>query len=118
MSACLLIGATALHLLNPAFTLSWTHSVEHTEWRESWTVLDNGLRLTEARVKGSGAGMDPGEAAVLQGDWWVWQSDLKVPQLILGASGATEGGWTLCADGECRELGAQSGAPIHLRPCP
>jgi hypothetical protein len=47
-----------------SFTLVWTHSVERTEWRESWRVTPAGLVLTEARVKGSGAGMEPATDAV------------------------------------------------------
>ena len=38
-------------------------------------------------------------------------------ELVLAASGATGEGWTLCAAGACRELGAAPGAPIRLAPC-
>ncbi|MCR8725704.1 DUF1850 domain-containing protein [Frigidibacter sp. ROC022] len=119
MSSCLLIGATALALAQGSFSLSWEHSVEKIEWRETWEVLPEGLHLTQAAVKGSGAGMDPGEGAVLRDGWWVWTPDLApVPQLVLAASGATRGGWTLCADGACRVIGAEAGAPLVLAPCP
>lgn len=117
--ACLIVGAATLSLATGRFDLSWRHSVEHTEWRESWRVEDGGLRLTEAAVKGSGAGMDPGPGAVLRGGWWVWAPDLApVPEIRLAASGATGGGWRLCADGTCRELGAAPGDGIRLAPCP
>jgi hypothetical protein len=100
------------------FTLSWTHSVERIEWRERWAVTDAGLILQEARVKGSGAGMEPGEDARREDGWWVWQPQMPpLPQLMLAASGATTSGWTLCDAGGCRELGRQSGEPIVLRPC-
>jgi hypothetical protein len=116
--ACLMLGAALLHLSGAGFTLSWTHSVEKTGWRESWAVTPAGLQLTEAAVQGSGAGMEPGEGAKLQGDWWVWTPDLPpVPELLLGASGATVGGWTLCDGSACQVLGAESGAPIRLAPC-
>ena len=46
--ACLLVGATALTLASGGFDLTWRHSVERTEWRESWRVADGVLRLTEA----------------------------------------------------------------------
>lgn len=112
------MGAVMLHLAAPDFTLSWTHSVEKTEWRETWDVTDAGLRLTGAAVKGSGAGMDPAPDAVLQDGWWVWHPvNRVVPELVLAASGATGGGWTLCADGTCYVLGQDSGAAVRVGPC-
>lgn len=115
---CLLVGATALTLASGGFELSWRHSVEKTEWRESWTVGEDGLRLTEAAVKGSGAGMDPGPGAVLVEGWWVWTPDLPaVPDITLAASGATGGGWRLCDGVACRVIGASPGAAIRLAPC-
>lgn len=104
------------------FTLSWTHSVERTGWSETYRVEPAGLHLVEARVMGSGAGMDPGEGATLKGDWWVWSPTLgPVPELMLAASGATVGGWNLCQGPwpgqDCRTLGAQRGEPIQIRPC-
>jgi hypothetical protein len=117
MSACLSAGALVLALASPAFTLEWRHSVEKTIWRESWAIERGALRLREAAVKGSGAGMDPGEGARLRDGWWVWAPDLP-PQtsLTLAASGATGGGWTLCADGTCHAL-PETGTPLVLAPC-
>jgi hypothetical protein len=114
-----MLGAVALSLASPEFSLSWEHSVEKVRWRETWQVTAAGLRLTRAAVKGSGAGMEPGEGAVLDHGWWVWSPDLApVPELILAASGATRGGWRLCHGGVCRELGRDGGAPVRLAPCP
>ncbi|WP_102109008.1 DUF1850 domain-containing protein [Oceaniglobus roseus] len=104
-------------LAAPDFTLSWTHSVERIEWRETWHVVPDALRLSRAEVRGSGAGMEPGPDARLEDGWWVSEPDLTVPALTLAASGATGGGWRLCADGRCRELGAQPGAPVVITPC-
>lgn len=117
---CLLAGLMTLALSGPEFRLEWTHSVEHVDWREAWRIEDGRLRLTGAAVRGSGAGMEPGDGATLRDGWWVWAPDLPPqPELLLGASGATGGGWRLC-DGRdaCHELGGQAGAPIRLRPCP
>lgn len=114
---CLAVGATLLALADPSFRLDWTHSVEHVEWQEDWRVGAGGLALVAARVRGSGAGMEPGEGARLVGGWWEWPGALRVPSLTLAASGATGGGWTLCADGTCRTLGAGAGEPITVRPC-
>lgn len=115
----MLSGGAAWTLAAAAFTLSWTHSVERIRWEEDWRVTPEGLTLVEARVAGSGAGMDPPEGAALRGGFWTYAPDLApLPILRLAASGATAGGWRLCANGRCRELGAEPGADVTLRPCP
>ena len=117
--ACLLVAGTALALATPDFTLSWTHSVERTGWHEAWRVADGALVLREFRLRGSGAGMEPGPDARLVDGWWVSPGGgLSVPRLDLAASGATGDGWTLCADGTCRPVGAAPGAPVTIAPCP
>ncbi len=118
MSLCVLAGGVATRLAAAAFTLSWVHSVEGTEWRESWRVEPAGLVLAEARVKGSGAGMDPGEGARLEDGWWVWTPDLPPqPRLVLAASGATRSAWTLCTATRCLDLGATAADPVEIAPC-
>ena len=112
-----MVGAVALALASPEVRLSWTHSVERVEWQEEWRIGADALTLRTARVRGSGAGMEPGEGARLVDGWWEWAPGLAVPELALAASGATVGGWTLCADGACRTLGAEPGGPVVLRPC-
>ena len=117
MTACLAAGAMVLHLTAGIFSLHWTHSVERVAWEEDWSVSDSTLRLDQFRIKGSGAGMEPGADAVWRDGWWVSPGHLQVPSLRLSASGATQGGWTLCADGACHTLGAQTGQPITVAPC-
>lgn len=116
MTACLMAGAVALSVAQ-GFTLGWTHSVERTGWRENWRVEGDRLHLVSAAIRGSGAGMEPGEGAVLKDGWLEWQPDLRVPAITLAASGATGAGWTLCTDSGCRELGHDAGAPVTLAPC-
>ncbi|MCF3974459.1 DUF1850 domain-containing protein [Paracoccus salsus] len=119
MSGCLLAGFMTLALSGPDFRLEWMHSVEHVAWREEWLIKDGMLDLQRAAVQGSGAGMEPGQDAVLSDGWWVWTPDLP-PQreLLLGASGATEGGWRICDVATCREIGRAASRAIRLRPCP
>ena len=114
---CLVAGALVLALSAPGFSLHWTHSVEKTEWVEHWEVRPNGLRLVQARVKGSGAGMEPGLDAEHRDGWWVWSPGLDVADLHLAASGSTEAGWRLCDDAKCVELGAKPDAPVRIAPC-
>ncbi len=117
-AACLLIAGKQIMLASTAFMLSWSHSVEKTEWQEQWVIREGGLQLVEAKVKGSGAGMDPGDGARLEDGWWVWPVDAPaISRLVLASSGATAGGWRLCHDGGCRTIGAEPGPPVTLEPC-
>lgn len=118
MSLCILAAGKTTVLAVSAFTLAWTHSVERTRWEETWTVEAAGLRLVEARVTGSGAGMEPTEGAVLNDGWWTYRPALPpMPSLVLAASGATGEGWKLCAAGECREIGAAADAAVRIAAC-
>lgn len=118
MSLCITAGGETAMIAATLFTLSWIHSVEKIEWRETWQVEPAGLRIVEARVKGSGAGMEPPPEARLENGWWIYVPALgPLPELRLAASGATHSAWRLCASGRCRDLGAQAGAPVVLKPC-
>lgn len=114
---CLMAGAVALALASPGFTLHWTHSVEKTEWVETWEIRPHSLYLAQARVTGSGAGMEPGEGAVADNGGWIWSPDIEVPELSLAASGSTGAGWRLCDGTTCHTLGDTPGRPIRLAPC-
>lgn len=117
-AVCILAGGKTLSLAVAAFSLAWTHSVEKVEWREDWRVGADGLSISRAAVKGSGAGMEPGDGAVLEDGWWVWTPDLPaVPKLVLAASGATPSAWQLCHEQDCMALGAQAGEPVVIEPC-
>lgn len=118
MSLCILAGGKVTVLAVSAFTLSWSHSVEKTRWEEDWRITAAGLEIVEARVKGSGAGMEPPEGAVLKDGWWTYRPTVGArPTVRLAASGETGAGWTLCADQACRELGAEAGEPVELSAC-
>ncbi|HEV7247583.1 MAG TPA: DUF1850 domain-containing protein [Shinella sp.] len=119
MSAMLCIaGGKTIAVAAGLFTLSWTHSVEKVEWRENWQATPAGLVLREARVKGSGAGMEPGEGARRKDGWWVWNPHVApLADLVLASSGATVSGWTLCDATGCQELGRREGEPLVLRAC-
>ena len=118
MSLCILAAGKTTVLAVSAFTLSWTHSVEKTRWQEEWQVTPAGLEIVEARVKGSGAGMDPPEGAVLKDGWWTYVPKIGArPVVRLAASGATGAGWLLCADQTCLEFGAEAGEPVELSAC-
>ncbi|TPN34633.1 DUF1850 domain-containing protein [Mesorhizobium sp. B2-3-3] len=118
MSLCILAAGKTVALAAAAFTLSWTHSVERTRWEEDWKVTPSGLQVVEARIEGSGAGMEPPEGAVLRGGWWVYAPRIGTQRrVVLAASGATGDGWTLCTPQGCRELGKTAGGAIVLEAC-
>jgi hypothetical protein len=118
VSLCILAGGAVTALAVSSFSLGWEHSVERTGWEETWEVEPAGLHLVEARVRGSGAGVDPGPGARREGSWWVWNpTGPPLPELALAASGATGGGWRLCHDDGCLTLGVAPGSPIRLQPC-
>lgn len=112
MSLCLLSGGMLKSLQLAAFTLVWTHSVEKVDWQEDWRVTEKGLQLVEARVKGSGAGMEPPPQARLIDGWWRWSPQRLLPEVVLGHSGAA-GEWRICAAGRnCLPLTALFGQPL------
>lgn len=118
MTFCLMVGAALLSLPTADFTLRWTHSVEKIDWVENWQITPPALTLTRVAIKGSGAGMEPGDDAKLENGWWVWQPMTQIPNLTLAASGATGAGWHLCTQTNCQDLGTTPGPAITINPCP
>ena len=112
LSLCLALAGVVKTLSIAAFTLAWTHSIEKVDWQEDWRVSAHGLELVQARVKGSGAGMEPPSDARLVEGWFQWRPKrAPMPQLLLGNSGAA-GEWRLCGDGACRTLSEIFGRAI------
>jgi hypothetical protein len=118
MSLCILAAGKTTLVAATAFTLAWTHSIQKSQWEESWEVGPAGLKVTAARIKSSGAGMEPPPDAVLKDGWWTYRPVIPAQRsVVLAASGATAGGWTLCAIGDCQTLGSTKQDPIILKYC-
>ena len=114
LSLCLASAGIVKTLALASFTLAWTHSIEKIEWQETWRVTPHGLELVQARVKGSGAGMEPPPAARLVDGWFQWKpARPPMPEVVLGNSAAA-GEWRLCHDGNCRTLSDIFGYPIGV----
>jgi hypothetical protein len=117
---CITAGTKAFQIAVMGFTLAWTHSVERTAWQEDWRIEDHRLLLVQSRVKGSGAGMEPGPGAVLRDGFWQWRPALApVSEIVLARSGATAD-WSFCVAGSCRSMGelvGSAGDPVRLGPC-
>lgn len=116
MGLCFAAAGVVKVLSVTAFTLAWTHSIEKIEWQEDWHVTPQGLQLVEARVKGSGAGMEPPPEARLVNDWFQWSPKMApLPQVVLGNSGLA-GEWRICTDGHCRTLSNVLGRKLGAEP--
>lgn len=106
------------------FTLAWTHSIEKTRWEEDYEVALSGgaptLVAVAARVKGSGAGMEPPPGAVLRGGWYEFApASRELAELPLRRS-PYAADYELCADGGCRPLSAllpSDGGVTRLTAC-
>ena len=120
---CLAAGGVSASLAVGRFTLSWQHSIEKTEWRESWAVSAAGLMPVEARVQGTGAGMEPPPDARLKDGWFIWRPTLPPQQKLSYPDSAYTRPMRLCLPGRpCRPLrsflpkGAPKDQPVVLSP--
>lgn len=121
-AVCLALGARHVSLPTDRFTLAWTHSVEKTSWQEDYAIDGTGLVLTEARIQGTGAGMEPPPDALFRDGWWHYVPHLPaLPELRLTLSPYTAD-YRLCWKGQCRSLAKLVGAKppegvVVVRPC-
>lgn len=119
---CLLVaGVVRVALPGPEFTLSWEHSVQKSRWEERYRIDGDSLLLAEARVSGTGAGMEPAAAATFRDGVWSWQPRTRFPEIRLTHSGYTRD-YSVCWRDGCRELSAltgpaEDGAVVVLRGC-
>lgn len=77
---CITAAAAGLDVSLPLqhFTLAWTHSIEKIRWEEDYRMVGTHLQLVEARIRGSGAGMEPPDGAVLKNGVWHYQPTLPL----------------------------------------
>ena len=92
------------------FTLAWTHSIEKIRWEEDYRVQRDAagrprLVLKTARIRGSGAGMEPPPGAQRRDGWYEY-APADQPQ---GALRLTRSPYTAdydwCVSGHCAPLG-------------
>ncbi|MEP7208224.1 MAG: DUF1850 domain-containing protein [Casimicrobiaceae bacterium] len=119
---CVLVaGAVRATLPGDAMTVSWTHSVQRTQWEEHYRLSEGGIVLEQARVQGSGAGMEAGEHAVRRDGWWTWQPQLRLYAVTLTRS-SYAGDYTICSAAGCTTLAqltgpTAEGAAVVIAPC-
>ena len=97
LGLCLgLAGTLWAQVPTEQFTLAWNHSIEKIRWEEDYLLTPQGLVLVEARVKGTGAGMEIPDDAVFSNGSWHYQPKLPtLPKLTLGRT-PEAGDYDLC----------------------
>ncbi len=119
---CLVAGLMSV-ALGPQATVSWQHSVEKIPWEEDYRATPHGVELTEARVYGTGAGMDiPADALLRDGSWHYRPKRSHLLEVRLTHSPFTAP-YTICAKGLCQPLpqwlpGLARIEVVILKPCP
>lgn len=109
------------------FTLAWTHSIEKVRWEEDYAVRPSAkpgappvLQALTARVRGSGAGMEPPPDAVLRNGWFEYTPQTLSPEgLQLSRSGFTAD-YDWCTSAGCvpmAQLLPSDGSITLLTPC-
>ncbi len=123
MTGICLVAGILIAGFGDDITLRWTHSIQRSVWEEDFRREGEGLRLIEARVQGTGAGMEPPAGAVLEDGVWRYRPDLQVlPQVLLRHSPYVTP-YTVCGNGMCRTLpawlpGLPEETTVALTPCP
>lgn len=122
MPLCLSAGAISAWVGVQTFTLAWMHSIEKVRWEEDWQVDRAGLRVVAARIKGTGAGMEPPPDARFADGAWHYTPTVEPQAHVLLAHSPYVAGYELCLSGRCRPLadwlpGIPDTATIVLRAC-
>jgi hypothetical protein len=122
MNGICLVAGLLIAQFGDAVTLRWMHSIEKIVWEEDYRLEANSLRLVEARVRGTGAGMEPPEGAVLKEGAWHYTPPLPpLPRIMLRHSPYVPP-YVVCGDGHCQTVNAWlPGLPddvvLELSPC-
>ncbi|NMY98033.1 DUF1850 domain-containing protein [Pseudomonas proteolytica] len=111
-----LAGTVWAQVPTPAFTLAWTHTIEKVRWEEDYRVTPAGLVLGEARVKGSGAGMEIPDGAQLREGSWHYQRQLPPLQPLRLGRTPEAGDYQLCFNQHCHWISTWLGPPQASQP--
>lgn len=117
---CLVAGALVVAVPTPRFTLAWTHSVEKILWEEDYLIAGGWLYATEARIRGSGAGMEPPGNAVLHSSAWHYRPAQRWHRELTLARSNFTADYRLCFAGRCRPMSDWvpiSSGTTTLKPC-
>lgn len=109
------------------FTIAWTHSIEKIRWEEDYQVLppttpggEPTMVAGKARIRGSGAGMEPPPDAVFRDGWYEYQPERHLPHELRLTRSIYTADYDWCAGGRCEPLTAimpTDGDITLLYPC-
>ncbi|BCO25260.1 hypothetical protein MIZ03_0120 [Rhodoferax lithotrophicus] len=120
---CLLAGSLQVELPVDRFTLRWQHSIEKIDWEEDYRVAGDWLYLSSARVRGSGAGMEPPPGSFYQQGVWHYRPapDMRWTRRLLLTRSEFARDYDLCMGGVCQQLShwiPLSTGTTTAAPCP
>jgi hypothetical protein len=103
---CLMAGSLQVEIPANRFTLRWQHSIEKIDWEEDYSVVGDWLFLSSARVRGSGAGMEPPAGAFFDKSVWHYRPapDMRWTRQLLLTRSEFARDYQLCLAGACQPL--------------
>ena len=120
-------GAVPVFVPGERFTLAWTHSIEKVRWEEDYTVRASQtpgeppvLQALTARVRGSAAGMEPPDDAVLRNGWYEYIPRMWSPKGLRLTRSTYTADYDWCSAAGCVPLGnllPSDGDITLLTPC-
>ena len=101
---CLTAPGLAVSLPAERFTLVWQHSIEKIDWEEDYVVAGPWLYLSGARIRGTGAGMEPPDDAVRVGGVYAYRPAQRWFRSLNLARSTFVADYRLCIDGRCAPM--------------
>lgn len=130
LGVCLVLAASvatvpSVFIPTGRFTLAWTHSIEKLRWEEDYAVVavpgqPPVLQALSARVRGSAAGMEPPEDAVLRKGWYEYTPRMWSPHGLRLTRSPYTADYEACMQGRCEPLATwlpSDGDVTLLMPC-
>jgi hypothetical protein len=125
LALCLMAGDRQAQIPTHQFTLRWQHSIEKIDWEEDYILAGEWLYLSSARIRGSGAGMEPPPGAFFAKGVWHYRPapDMRWTRRLLLTRSEFARDYDICIDGNCQSLshwipvsaGTTTAAPCERR---
>lgn len=114
LGVCLQLAATPfiepVFIPTTHFTLAWVHTIEKVRWEEDYEVQrgEKGpfLFAKQARIKGSAAGMEPPEDAILWRGWYTYSPLTSYPEQLRLTRSEFSPDYQWCDSEGCRLMSA------------
>jgi hypothetical protein len=106
LALCLVAGEFHAEIPVHQFTLSWQHSIEKIDWEEDYVVAGDWLYLSSARIRGSGAGMEPPPGSFFYKGVWHYQPApaMRWTQNLLLTRSEFARDYDICINGQCKPM--------------